>query len=180
MKAVNFIKKLMLGVMVLGMNAGIANAQLITGDMGMTGSFTTAGTAFTLGSATGTSGSGLLGTTVGFGTDGIINNGVFDYDSFTPVIGVLGIGGWQFDMNTLLNETTADDTAAGIWKFSGAGLLVDMGGEYEDTAATWILSANNVGSSYSLTITAVPVPAAAWLFGSGLLGLVGIARRKKV
>ena len=28
-------------------------------------------------------------------------------------------------------------------------------------------------------ITAVPVPAAFWLFGSGLLGLIGIARRKK-
>lgn len=27
--------------------------------------------------------------------------------------------------------------------------------------------------------TAVPVPAAVWLFGSGLLGLVGVARRKK-
>ncbi len=26
----------------------------------------------------------------------------------------------------------------------------------------------------------VPVPAAAWLFGSGLIGLIGIARRKKV
>jgi hypothetical protein len=25
----------------------------------------------------------------------------------------------------------------------------------------------------------VPVPAAFWLFGSGLLGLVGMARRKK-
>jgi hypothetical protein len=25
----------------------------------------------------------------------------------------------------------------------------------------------------------VPVPAAVWLFGSGLLGLVGVARRKK-
>jgi hypothetical protein len=24
----------------------------------------------------------------------------------------------------------------------------------------------------------VPVPAAAWLFGSGLLGLIGVARRK--
>ena len=28
-------------------------------------------------------------------------------------------------------------------------------------------------------LTTVPVPAAVWLFGSGLLGLVGIARRKK-
>jgi hypothetical protein len=27
--------------------------------------------------------------------------------------------------------------------------------------------------------TVVPVPAAVWLFGSGLLGLIGIARRKK-
>jgi hypothetical protein len=27
--------------------------------------------------------------------------------------------------------------------------------------------------------TAVPIPAPVWLFGSGLLGLVGIARRKK-
>ncbi|MGB5398541.1 MAG: VPLPA-CTERM sorting domain-containing protein [Gammaproteobacteria bacterium] len=26
----------------------------------------------------------------------------------------------------------------------------------------------------------MPVPAAVWLFGSGLIGLIGIARRKKV
>lgn len=33
---------------------------------------------------------------------------------------------------------------------------------------------------FSVTeVTAVPVPAAVWLFGSGLLGLVGVARRKK-
>jgi hypothetical protein len=31
----------------------------------------------------------------------------------------------------------------------------------------------------SLTVTAVPVPAAVWLFGSGILGLVGVARRRK-
>jgi len=30
-----------------------------------------------------------------------------------------------------------------------------------------------------VNLTAVPVPAAVWLFGSGLLGLVGMARRKK-
>ena len=29
-------------------------------------------------------------------------------------------------------------------------------------------------------VSAVPVPPALWLFGSGLLGLIGIARRKKV
>ncbi len=30
-----------------------------------------------------------------------------------------------------------------------------------------------------IQLVAVPVPAAVWLFGSGLLGLIGIARRKK-
>ncbi len=36
-------------------------------------------------------------------------------------------------------------------------------------------------SDFSLSyVSAVPVPAAAWLFGSGLLGLVGVAHRKKV
>ena len=33
-------------------------------------------------------------------------------------------------------------------------------------------------AEFLLTTSAVPVPAAAWLFGSGLLGLIGVARRK--
>ena len=36
-----------------------------------------------------------------------------------------------------------------------------------------------VSERWKITLTAVPVPAAAWLFGSGLVGLLGIARRKK-
>ena len=34
------------------------------------------------------------------------------------------------------------------------------------------------GSTLAIDVQVVPVPAAAWLFGSGLIGLVGIARRK--
>jgi hypothetical protein len=35
------------------------------------------------------------------------------------------------------------------------------------------------GFSPYFQVTTVPIPAAAWLFGSGLLGLVGIARRRR-
>ena len=39
---------------------------------------------------------------------------------------------------------------------------------------------NNANFSVKGELTAVPIPAAAWLFGSGLIGLVGVARRRKV
>ena len=35
------------------------------------------------------------------------------------------------------------------------------------------------GNTLAVDLAPVPVPAAVWLFGSGLLGLVGIARRKQ-
>jgi hypothetical protein len=34
-------------------------------------------------------------------------------------------------------------------------------------------------TSFSVNVAAIPVPAAVWLFGSGLLGLVGVARRRR-
>lgn len=34
-------------------------------------------------------------------------------------------------------------------------------------------------ANFDFEVAAVPVPAAVWLFGSGLLGLVGVARRRK-
>lgn len=41
-----------------------------------------------------------------------------------------------------------------------------------------ITFSNSVVLSIDATPTLVPVPAAVWLFGSGLIGLVGVARRK--
>lgn len=60
---------------------------------------------------------------------------------------------------------------------------VDQGAQvntFAGLASTWVL--NSDGSlSYNGTevaVSEVPLPAAAWLFGSGLLGLVGVSRRK--
>ncbi len=41
------------------------------------------------------------------------------------------------------------------------------------------LNSGFASGDFGLELTAVPVPAAVWLFGSGLLGLAGVARRKK-
>jgi hypothetical protein len=51
-----------------------------------------------------------------------------------------------------------------------------------DNPATWVISPTETMAGYafaSFEVSAVPVPAAIWLFGSGLLGLIGVARRKK-
>lgn len=57
-----------------------------------------------------------------------------------------------------------------------AGSLPKNAGEllmlYQDDAVV-------SNAALSLSNNAVPIPAAVWLFGSGLLGLVGIARRKR-
>ncbi len=76
-----------------------------------------------------------------------------------------------------------------FWHIIGTGfqITIAQGGGYTDY---WTLSNGNGqifvsgSSSSSLTIyptpATVPLPAATWLLGSGLLGLVSVARRKIV
>jgi hypothetical protein len=44
----------------------------------------------------------------------------------------------------------------------------------------WSFDAANGTVTWNAAVAEVPVPAAVWLLGSGLLGLVGVGRRKKV
>lgn len=120
-------------------------------------------------------------TTVGgsFGTDDLFvsfdtpeeTGGSIDLNNLASVAGFITIAGWTLD----ISAPNIIDYEANLLTLNGTGTLTGNG--FIPTAAVWTFSTSSL-NSYSLDITAVPVPAAVWLFGSGLLGLVGIARRK--
>jgi hypothetical protein len=75
-----------------------------------------------------------------------------------PVNNSASIGddmGFYYQHADFLSGTVSREDAAGRWNFDGTNL------------------------TYGAAVSTVPVPAAAWLFGSGLIGLVGVARRRK-
>ena len=86
----------------------------------------------------------------------------FAYNAVTPNV-LLSYSLTMDDLTSQLAIPLEDIASVRlIYRAYASGLSSGMGGE------VWF---DNV--------EVVPVPAAAWLFGSGLLGLVGIARRKK-
>jgi len=77
--------------------------------------------------------------------------------------------------------TVFGDTGVGSFSWDGTN-----GGAYTITYTAHVPvgdPSNFGGVQYDLTLTGtvstVPVPAAVWLFGSGLMGLVGVSRRRK-
>jgi hypothetical protein len=87
------------------------------------------------------------------------------------------LGDWEVDV---LNDTSPVSIPGGILPLGE--------GSYAFDYYLWRygLSTDPFGGTWDYTLTfevgaasTVPVPAAVWLFGTGLLGLVGTARRKK-
>lgn len=157
--------------------ASISGTMTLTGGSysltGGTGGFSDAtGITFDSSVIGATSANDALGTTVGLGTLGTVNG--FDFDPLAGSINdFIEVGGWFFQLDTAVAATPRSDSQLFI---SGTGILTGNG--YDATAAQWTFSSNNL-NDYSMTLTAVPVPAAVWLFASGLLGLVGAAGRRK-
>lgn len=80
------------------------------------------------------------------------------------------------------NTTTnvAGNTVNTVW----GGVSIDTNMDADNYAGTQMIDGPFSGQSANFNINgihapiAAPVPAAAWLLGSGLLGLIGVARRK--
>jgi len=64
------------------------------------------------------------------------------------------------------------------WGITGS-TWATIDGDSDGIPGTAMTAGPFTGFSPYFSVTAVPVPAAAWLFGSGLLGLVGVARRRR-
>jgi len=103
--------------------------------------------------------------------------GTFDTEilsmSLSGTVGPIPIQVRQNPTLLSLGQTTITDLGGGLWQIDSffdifTELSVDGGGNWAPS-----LEASR------MVLQPVPIPAAAWLFGSGLLGLVGMARRKQ-
>lgn len=125
-------------------------------------------------SATGTNGSYAEADGVAFYPTS--TNGVYFSGGITP-----GDIQARWDINGITLEMQ-NGLVASATNAVSVGDAVDIS-HFGTSSATAVFLTGD-GSAYSVlnfngVVSVVPVPAAVWLFGSGLLGLVGMARRKK-
>jgi len=101
------------------------------------------------------------------------------------------LGEWNLTASVSATDpslTIAEDSQNLLFNFLATGVpgfITAPGGVFDPNAiGNYQFAIQVSGGGFNLETVAmevqtVPIPAAVWLFGSGLLGLVGIARRKK-
>ena len=114
-----------------------------------------------------------------FGQSGVVDNAAGTWTN-ADVTSFNGTTLADFEIATLTflaANTTANplvsptDVTIGLFDNGSDRLWADSDG-FVDVNPTFI--------GGSVTVNPVPVPAAVWLFGSGILGLIGVARRRNV
>lgn len=90
--------------------------------------------------------------------------------------------GFGYSMNDLIGTISGTLAAGETVTFETTLFASVVGPGFEVGGRANIGDPNDLagtpGFTGTLNVSAIPVPAAVWLFGSGLLGLVGLARRK--
>ncbi|VAX13070.1 hypothetical protein MNBD_GAMMA24-361 [hydrothermal vent metagenome] len=156
--------------------------QQLTGDTGVSSNssgLTMRGTAFAIIYPDGSNWPGFPDQTFflesdasGAGTLSVGDGSILTADFSNLSLGDLGAGTGNFgaDLNYTGGSMAANLPGGRIeGAFSSATGSIALGSDF--TASNLIAKVGEV--------QAVPVPAAVWLFGTGLLGLVGMAKRKK-
>ena len=114
----------------------------------------------------------------GSGVHGIFTEGaIFDVSGINDSI----IGGETLQTFYTTNPFNEPHEFEIIWDSSPADASIINGWSIKET---WndplvIFTHWRTGAITVSLVSAIPLPASVWLFGSGLLGLVGIAKRKK-
>jgi len=90
-------------------------------------------------------------------------------DSDTPKTGQHNDFNSIFGKVSLANANIAYGTAGDFWYYNGTSA-------HTLAAGKWTLAANTL--SYGPAVAAVPLPAAVWMFGAGLMGVLRMTRRK--
>lgn len=119
---------------------------------------------FTTGSAT--NGTGTINGTK------LANGGDLDGDSVDDYIATIVSGG-------TVGSTWTGFVGAQYWEIWDVAFLSDASATGFSKDVIFGTAGGDFGEYVGVQVAPVPVPAAVWLFGSGLLGLVGVARRKK-
>jgi hypothetical protein len=187
-KESDMIKSAVQGVLLAGL-LGAASAQAATFDL-TTGSNTNLGDSFNM-----TEDGITLTISESYGTRRLVQNvngiGVGPRGFILDSGAIDGLGLNEFVSLSFSESVLLESITFGGWDgnddvtFTGLS-IAGFGGDGGTATINEIVSAFTLGAVglndnfriSSITVSAVPVPAAAWLFGSALLGMIGLRRNR--